>query len=134
MNQTVVTKAPMAGHGQTLSCALLVILMSVGCSSTRLAPQRGSMQAQCGVRAGVQVSREQAICIAKLAGLKQTALPWSITEDQNRDSNEPLWCVSNTLDPPIPEHGLLSESIYISQRDGRIWFTLHHTNETPISH
>ena len=129
MNQAVVTKAPMAGQGQTLSGALLVIMMSVGCSSTRLGPQRESMQAQCGVQAGVQVSREQASCIAKLDGLKQTALPWSITEYHDRDLNEPMWCVTSTFDPPIPEHELERESIYISQRDGRVVMRLGKSNE-----
>jgi len=129
MNQTIVTKGPMAGQGQTLSGALLVIMMSVGCSSTRLGPQRESIQAQCGVQAGLQVSREQATCIAKFDGLKQTALPWTITEYHDRDLNEPMWCVTATFDPPILEHELESERICISQRDGRVWVRLKKSNE-----
>ena len=120
----------MAGQGQTLSCALLVALMGVGCSATRLVSQRESMQARCGVQAGVQVSREQATCIAKRAGLKQTALSWSITKDHDRDSNEPLWCVSSTFDPPIPEHQAEGEFIYISQRDGRVLMRGQRYSET----
>ena len=46
-----------------------------------------TIQVQCGVRSGTEVSESHALCIARLGGLESGARPWVVKEDSDARMN-----------------------------------------------
>ena len=65
-------------HARVLTC----VLMSVSCAGPRLRlePEGETVQVQCGVKLVAPVTRQQALCIAKLVGLEAGVRQWGINE------------------------------------------------------
>ena len=108
------------------SALLAAHVLSTGCRRgprLRLEPSAGTIQTQCGVTSGTDVSEAQATCIAMLVGFSSGVQPWTIKEElAESDSAEPIWAITSTTKAGYkPEYcGAAGLSLRISKVDGRI--------------
>ena len=101
--------------------ALSVVLTCTNCGARlRLEPEGKTIQQQCGVLSGQEVSKEQALCIARLGGLESGARPWVVKDENDLRANAGLWEVCNTTTIPTEGQGSAGTCWRISRKDGRI--------------
>jgi len=119
-----------SAHVVAILALLAVQALSASCRRGppfRLQPGAHTIQAQCGVTPGVDVSEAQATCIALLVGLSPGTAPWSV-RDMSTDpvSPEPVWRITNTTKAGYkPEYcGASGLSVSIAKADGTIYSML----------
>jgi len=100
---------------------LAIVLMSLGCGARlRLVPEGKTVQQQCGFVSGQEVSKDQALCIARVGGLESGARPWVVKDENDSRANVGLWVVCNTTTIPTEKQGSAGTCWRISRKDGRI--------------
>ncbi len=74
------------------------IVVVLGCGPIlRLRPHGATIQEQCGV-GSEEVTREQALCIARLGGLDIGIRPWRVRDERDIRSLEGVWEICNTTE------------------------------------
>ncbi len=114
----------MSSKRRIQSLATITVVFA-GCACgpyLRLQPHGETIQDQCGVSYGVTVTKEQAICIAKLGGLEQTVRRWSVEEHSpdGKEAGTGYWWICNTIEPPHSTEGGSGDCWGISKKDGKI--------------
>ena len=101
------------------SCRALVLVLlaasAVGCMGPKLqlVPNAPNIQAQCGCKQGVELTGEQALCIAKLAGLEKGIDRWGLRSEGD------YWQVYNFLQNKVGENQK-GRYMRIKKKDGQI--------------
>ena len=91
---------------KTVALAMLFTLPAIGCkgpkprSAADIKPKR--VVSQCELLEGQQVTEEQALCIARLAGLSLVAREFTIREARAL-SGESTWVIDEECSPHNPE-------------------------------
>jgi hypothetical protein len=106
----------MTTHTNRLLAILAVAAFAVACAHSR--PPL-AIQAKCGVSPESDVSRAQAVCIAKLGGLEPGLSQWDVHEDTASASDDARWVVSNLLDPTRCARNP-GKAMYIRKKGGDI--------------
>ena len=104
----------------TSSAVLWMGLSIIGCARIHLVPEGKTIQQQCGVSTGQEVSKEQALCIARLGGLESGARPWIVKDESDVRANEGLWEVCNTTRIPTGQQEAAGTCWRISRENGRV--------------
>ena len=96
---------------------ITALLTTITCGGPRLVlqPEGRTIQAQCGVSRSLPISREQALCIAELAGLEKGYRHWGVIEE------EQSWQVFNfTGRSSSPDMLWQGKAMRISKASGQI--------------